>query len=97
MQFPVFIEICHDGNVIDQVDDGFGGTIDVYLIESLNFSNLSGAPWRFTIEGWDVDGTTILEWNSSVTPNESGERNIAPPKRVRSFPLRRFGVTLIKS
>jgi hypothetical protein len=90
IRHPVLIDLCHDGTVIDQVLDDFGELVDVYLIEEVNFTNLTGQTWRLSAS--DDQG---ISWTSNITPNDGGTRNIPPPNRYRSYPLS-FGVTLVR-
>jgi hypothetical protein len=88
--FPVRVELCHSGEVIEIIDTEWGPQ-PVYEIELVKFYNQTGTPWRLSAYD-DQDN----DWDALLSANEEGEKNIPSPQRYRSFPLT-FSITLVRN
>jgi len=75
------VSLEHDGTVVDVVDDGWGGTIDVFLISDLKYINPSGYPMEFV-----ASAPGKADVKLTLGANQDGERHIPTPQHFRHFP-----------
>ena len=75
------VSMEHDDTVIDVVDDGYGGVVNVYKITDLKYINPQGFPMLFTVTPDGEDEIPL-----TIGANQDGEKHIPTPNHFRHYP-----------
>ena len=80
--YPIEVILEHNDNVIDTYTDEWG-TYDIYQINKVYWTEKSGLRWEVVVKH-PATGQPIQQ---TITPHQSGSKNIPTPARFDSYPL----------